>query len=64
MYDALDKLSQVSDRKAHVVELRYFGGFSLEEVAETLGVAVAAVYREQRLAEAWLGRAMAPVPIP
>ena len=61
--DALDKLSQLSDRKARVVELRYFGGFSPEEVAETLGVSVASVYREQRLAEAWLGRAMGPAPI-
>jgi len=61
--DALDKLSQLSDRKARVVELRYFGGFSLEEVAGTLGVSVASVYREQRLAEAWLARAMGPAPI-
>lgn len=58
--EAIDKLAQLSDRKARVVELRYFGGFSLEEVAETLGVSVASVYREQRLAEAWLGRAMGP----
>lgn len=56
--DAIGRLGEMNERKAQVIELRYFGGFSLEEVADTLGVSVATVYREQRMAEAWLGRAM------
>lgn len=55
---ALDQLSRVSPRKSQVIELRYFGGMNVEEMAAVLGVSIATVSREQRMAEAWLGRAM------
>lgn len=56
LHDALTKLANFDERKASVVEYRYFGGFSLEEVAEILGVAQATVEREWRLARTWLKR--------
>jgi RNA polymerase sigma-70 factor (ECF subfamily) len=54
LHDALTKLASIDGRKASVVEHRYFGGFTIEEVAEILGVAPATVEREWRLARAWL----------
>lgn len=56
LHGALTKLASFDERKASVVEHRYFGGFTLEEVAEILGVAQATVEREWRLARAWLKR--------
>lgn len=56
LHDALNKLASFDERKASVVEHRYFGGFTLAEVAEILGVAPATVEREWRLARAWLKR--------
>ena len=52
--DALQALAQVDERKARVVELRYFGGLSIEEIAEVVGISVATVGRELRFAQAWL----------
>lgn len=65
--DALTALSSFDPRKCKVVELRFFAGLSVEETAEALGISVATVGREQRLAEAWLGKEMkragaAPLP--
>jgi RNA polymerase sigma factor (TIGR02999 family) len=57
--DALTALAQVDPRKAKVIELRYFGGLSIEETAEALEISVATVGREQRMAEAWLHRELA-----
>ena len=54
--DALNALAAIDPRKSQVIELRYFGGFSIEETAQALGVSVATIGREQRLAEAWLHR--------
>jgi RNA polymerase sigma factor (TIGR02999 family) len=56
LHDALTKLANIDERKASVVEHRYFGGFTLEEVAKILGVAQSTVEREWRLARAWLKR--------
>lgn len=56
--DALTDLAKLDPRKARVIELRFFGGLSIEEIAQTLDISVATVGREQRLAEAWLRRAM------
>lgn len=56
--DALTALAAFDERKVRIVELRYFGGQSLEETAETLGISVATVVREARLAQAWLHREM------
>ena len=41
-----------------MIELRYFGGLNVEEIAELLAVSPATVSREQKMAEAWLGKAM------
>lgn len=54
VHAALGQLAEFSPRKAQIIELRYFGGLSLEEIAEFLGISVATAHREQRLAEAWL----------
>lgn len=54
--EALLKLAEFDDRKARVVELRYFGGLGVEEAAEVLGIAPATVKRDWNLARAWLRR--------
>ena len=56
--EALSKLGAFDERKCRIVEMRYFGGCTVEEVAEALGVAVVTVIRDTRLAEAWLRRSM------
>lgn len=53
---ALTELSAVDQRKSKVVELRYFGGLSINETAEVLGVSVETVVRDWRLAKIWLLR--------
>lgn len=53
---ALTKLSGIDERKSAIVEYRYFGGFTLPEVASMLGVSTATVEREWRLARSWLHR--------
>jgi RNA polymerase sigma-70 factor, ECF subfamily len=52
--DALSELSALDPRQGRVVELRYFGGLTVEEAAEVLGVSVATVKRDWTLARAWL----------
>jgi RNA polymerase sigma-70 factor (ECF subfamily) len=54
--DALDSLASFDERKCRVIELRYFGGLSVEETAHVLGVSVSTVVRDQRMAQAWLSR--------
>jgi len=54
--DALQALEQLDPRQARVIELRYFAGLSLEEMAEALNVSVGTVRRDWSLAEAWLFR--------
>ncbi len=54
--EALNQLAAVDERKAKVIELRYFGGMDREEVAAALGLTVATVKRDLRLGEAWLRR--------
>jgi RNA polymerase sigma factor (TIGR02999 family) len=56
--EALKSLAQVDPRKARVVELRYFGGFSLEETAAVLEVSLMTVRRDWQAARAWLFREM------
>jgi RNA polymerase sigma-70 factor (ECF subfamily) len=58
--DALDALANFDPRKAQVVELRYFGGLSVEEAAEVLGVHTNTVIRDWGLAKAWLKRELSP----
>lgn len=52
--DALKRLEATDERRARILEQRYFGGLSLEETAESLDVSVATVKRELRSARAWL----------
>jgi RNA polymerase sigma factor (TIGR02999 family) len=54
--DALKALAAVDERKAKVVELRFFGGLSIDETAEVLKVSVETVVRDWRLAKMWLLR--------
>lgn len=54
--DALQKLSLHDPRKCQVVELRYFGGLTVEEIAQHLGVAEITVKRDWSIAKAWLSR--------
>lgn len=56
--DALQELAKMDERKSRVVELRYFGGLSLEETAEILDVSLMTVRRDWRAAKAWLYRRM------
>ena len=56
--DALTDLAAIDPRKASVVEMRYFGGMSVEETAEALGVSPVTVMRDWSTAKAWLLRAL------
>jgi RNA polymerase sigma factor (TIGR02999 family) len=56
--EALTRLGQLDPRQARVVELRYFGGLSIEETAEALDISPATVKREWTTAKAWLRREM------
>ena len=54
--DALTRLAAAEPRWAHVVELKFFGGLEVPEIAETLGVSAATVKRDWQFARAWLAR--------
>jgi RNA polymerase sigma factor (TIGR02999 family) len=56
--EALNELAKIDDRKRKVVELRFFGGLSIEETAEVLAVSPGTVMRDWTLSKAWLKRAM------
>jgi len=56
--DALQALGALDDRKSRVVELRFFGGLTVDETAAVLGVSSATVKREWALAKGWLYRAL------
>src|SRR5215207_8654236 len=56
--EALTSLAALSPRQSQVVELRFFGGLSLEETAEVLKVSIGTVRRDWSLARAWLHRAV------
>jgi RNA polymerase sigma factor (TIGR02999 family) len=58
LHEALDALEAIDPRKSRVVEMRYFGGLSIEETAEALSISVASVNRDWRLARSWLIREM------
>lgn len=63
---ALSELAELDPREARVVELRFFGGLAMSEIAVALGVSLATAEREWRSARAWLGRRLgagdAPAP--
>jgi RNA polymerase sigma-70 factor (ECF subfamily) len=54
--DALGRLEAISPRQSKAVELRFFGGLTLEEVGDVLGVNASTVLRDLRIAQAWLAR--------
>jgi RNA polymerase sigma factor (TIGR02999 family) len=54
--DALDALAKIDERKSRVIELRFFGGLSVEETASVLKVSADTVMRDWKLAKAWLLR--------
>jgi RNA polymerase sigma factor (TIGR02999 family) len=56
LHDALERLAALDPDQAKVVELRYFGGLSIEETAETMSISPATVKREWSVARAWLKR--------
>jgi RNA polymerase sigma factor (TIGR02999 family) len=56
--DAMHSLEAIDPRKCHIVELRFFGGFTIEETADFLHISHATVEREWKAARAWLRREM------
>jgi RNA polymerase sigma-70 factor, ECF subfamily len=60
--EALQSLAQFDERKARIVELRFFGGLSVEETAEVLQVAPITIMREWNKAKAWLYRELSKTP--
>lgn len=57
--EALERLEKVDEREAKVVECRFFGGMTVEETAEALGISERTVKRDWSMAQAWLRREMA-----
>jgi RNA polymerase sigma factor (TIGR02999 family) len=57
---ALTGLEQLDPKQARIVELRYFGGLTVEETATVLGISPATVKREWAIAKGWLHRALSP----
>lgn len=58
LHDALERLAALDARKGQIVELKFFGGLTTEEIAAALGVSRATVEREWTFARAWLYRAI------
>jgi RNA polymerase sigma factor (TIGR02999 family) len=54
LHDSLERLAALDARKERIVELRYFGGLTIEEAAEVIGISEATVVREWTFAQAWL----------
>lgn len=54
--EALERLARFDRRKSQIVEMRYFGGLTIEETAEVLGIAPVTVSVQWRVARAWLGK--------
>jgi RNA polymerase sigma factor (TIGR02999 family) len=54
MSEALERLAKKDERSAKAIELRYFGGFEVQEISETLGVSLATVKRDLQYGKAWL----------
>lgn len=59
LHQALDELEALDKRQARVVECRFFGGLTIDETAEALGISPATVSRDWAMARAWLNRALA-----
>ena len=61
LHEALGSLSKIDPRKGQVVELRYFGGLSIEETAEYLEISPETVLRDWKMAKTWLFRELAGI---
>ena len=62
LHDALDRLAELDRRKSQIVELKFFGGLTIEEIAETVQISRATVEREWKFARAWLFNAISGSP--
>ena len=62
--EALSKLTSIDPRKGKVVELRFFGGLSVEETAEALQISAVTVMREWSMSKAWLYNSLSNDPTP
>jgi RNA polymerase sigma-70 factor (ECF subfamily) len=60
VHEALDRLAVLDPRQARIVELKFFAGLSLEEIAEVIEVSTATVSREWAMARVWLESALSP----
>jgi RNA polymerase sigma factor (TIGR02999 family) len=60
LHDALTHLAAIDERKAKVVDLRFFGGMTQQEIADYCGVSIPTVVSDLRFAEAWLRREIGP----
>jgi len=60
--EALERLAQMDERKCRIVELRFFGGLSDEEIAEVLQISTRTVLRDWKTARLWLYRELSPKP--
>jgi len=58
--DALNELAGFDGRKSRLIELKYFGGLTGEEISQALGISISTITREMRLAEAWLQARLTP----
>jgi len=58
--EALKELEEIDPRQAHIVELRFFGGLSLKEISDALGISIATVKRDWKIAKLWLHRELSP----
>jgi RNA polymerase sigma-70 factor, ECF subfamily len=58
LHESLERLARIDEAKARVVELRFFGGLTLEETADVLGISVPTVSRHWEFARAWLHKDM------
>ena len=54
VHESLSRLEKIDARQARIVELRYFGGLTVEEIAEVVGISTKTVMRELKVAKAWL----------
>ncbi len=60
--EALGRLAQFNERKCHIIEMRFFGGLTDEEIAEVLGISTRTVLRNWKTARLWLFRELSQNP--
>ena len=56
LHEALEELAEMDPQQARIVELKFFGGLSIDETAEVMGIGHATVERDWKMARAWLRR--------